>query len=150
MTPPPRLRPFPRASAPRRERLLLQVAIAVGGLVPVGAGLGGAVLGSRFLALGSVGAVPSDVSADSHVRYLSGLLLGLGLAFWAAIPTIERRGERVGLLTLLVAVGGLARLAAIPVQGLPGGPMLFGLGMELVVTPAIWLWQRRVARLYEG
>ena len=120
---------------------MLQVAIALGGFVPVGAGLGGAILGARMTGEDGAGA-----SLDSHVRYLSGLLLGIGLAYWEAIPTIEERTSRVRLLTAIVALGGLMRLVGILLVGSPGGPMLFGLGMELVVTPLLCLWQTRVAR----
>ena len=126
------------------ERLLLQGAIAIGGFVPVGAGLTGALLGAGMTGDGGHGA-----DLDSHVRYLSGLLLGIGLAFWEAIPQIERRGRRVKLLTAIVALGGLIRLIGILAVAVPGAPMLFGLAMELVVTPLICLWQRRLARRFD-
>ena len=126
--------------SPTLERRLLQAAIALGGLVPVGAGLSGALLGAGFVAAGA------GVSLDSHVRYLSGLLLGIGLAFWHAMPRIERRTGRVRLLTGLVVLGGLARLLGLAVEGAPSASMLFGLGMELVATPLLCLWQGRVAR----
>ena len=57
-----------------------------------------------------------------------------------------RQTACVRLLTLLVVVGGLMRLYGIATVGNPGGAMLFGLAMELVVTPALCLWQGRVAR----
>jgi hypothetical protein len=125
------------------ERRLLQITIAVAGFVPVGAGMLGAILGA-----GMTGARVADPSLDSHVRYLSGLLLGIGLAFWEAIPRIERRATRVRLLTALVVLGGLMRLVGALSVGMPGAPMLFGLGMELVATPLICLWQAHVARRY--
>lgn len=128
--------------SPAAERRLLQLAIAVGGFVPVLAGLDGGLLGSGMLGEGS----GTDPALDSHVRYLSGLLLGIGLAYWQAIPTIETRTARVRLLTALVALGGLMRLIGIFRAGYPGHSMLFGLCMELVVTPLICLWQWRVAR----
>ena len=128
------------------ERRALQIAIALAGLVPVFAGLEGMLSGAAM-----TGAVPPHdlpaVALDSHVRYLSGLLFALGLVFWASIPTIERQTARVRVLTLLVAVGGLARLYGIVRAGDPGAPMLFGLAMELGVTPALCLWQARVARM---
>ena len=131
------------------ERRALQLAIALAGIVPVFAGIEGALQGA-----GMTGAIlPHDLPAaaiDSHVRYLSGLLLALGLVFWASIPTIERQTARVRLLTLLVFVGGLMRLYGIATAGSPGGPMLFGLAMELGVTPALCFWQGRVARLYSS
>jgi hypothetical protein len=74
------------------------------------------------------------------------LLLAIGLVFWGCIPTIERRGRIVRLLTFIVAVGGLSRLLGVVLAG-DLGPMRWTLGMELVVTPLICLWQFRVERL---
>lgn len=126
------------------ERHLLQAVIALAGFVPVLAGLAGAFLGAAMTGEGAPG-----VSLDSNVRYLSGLLLGIGLAFWEAIPQIERRTNRVRLLTAIVFLGGLMRLVGIVMVAVPGPSMLFGLCMELVVTPLICLWQTRVARLFD-
>jgi hypothetical protein len=126
------------------SRRALQIVIALAGLVPVGAGLGGVLLGPRFAALG--GSDPHNLSLDSHFRYLSGLLLGLGLVFWLAIPTIERRGDLVRALTLIVFIGGLGRMLGLVAVGAPGLPMRLALIMELVVTPLICVWQWRVER----
>lgn len=123
-----------------REKRLLQIAVAVAGFIPVGAGFFGVTAGLAMVD------VPVDISADSHFRYLSGLLLGIGLAYWAMIPRIETHGDKVLLLTAIVFIGGLGRLLGLAINGPPDGPMLFGLAMELVVTPALCLWQRRVAR----
>ena len=49
----------------------------------------------------------------NHGRYLSGLLLAIGLAFWASIPAIEKHTARVRRLTALVVVGGLCRLLGV-------------------------------------
>ena len=123
------------------EKRLLQIAVAIGTLVPLSAGLSGALLG-----LAMVDEPGANISADSHYRYVSGLLLGIGLAFWTVIPNIERKGDRARVLTFLVVVGGLARLYGVLTVGVPSSPMLFGLTMELVVTPLLCLWQARVAR----
>ena len=123
-----------------RERLWLQIAIALGASVPVAAGLAGVLYGPAL-----VDAV-AGASGDSHFRYLSGLLLGIGLLFWSAIPRVEQRTSLIRALTLIVVVGGLARLCSLAVAGAPDAPMLFGLGMELIVTPLICLWQARVAK----
>lgn len=111
---------------PTLERRLLQLTIAVAGLVPVGAGGWGAL---------------GYWHDDSHSRYLSGLLLGIGLTFWWAIPTIERRGAIVRGLAVIVVIGGLARLAAAIQHG---APLSLPLAMELAVTPLIALWRERV------
>ena len=120
----------------RSNRAALQVVVAVCGLVPVGAGLAGMILGPRLAGLAA-----GDASLDSHFRYLSGLLLAVGLLYWAAIPTIERQGWLVRALTLIVVVGGLGRAMSALVVGEPDLPMRLALIMELGVTPAICLWQ---------
>ena len=114
----------------------LQIAVAASGIVPVSAGLAGIILGPSM-----GGAINPAADLDSHFRYLSGLLLGIGLAFWSTIPGIERKGAFFQLLTAIVFIGGLARLYGIAAEGLPGYPMIFGLAMEPAVTPMLCLWQ---------
>lgn len=128
-----------------RERRLLQRAVGIAGIVPVSAGLYGVLFGSVLTGDGGLG-----VSGDSHYRYLSGLLLGVGLLFWSCIPAIEEKTGRARLLTLVVVAGGLGRLAGLALSGIPSLPMLGALAMELVVTPALCLWQTRVAGIHAG
>lgn len=127
--------------AHERERRALQVVVAVLGLVPVLAGSAGIILGTH-----AFGGEIVSLSGDSHVRYLSGLLLAIGIAFWRTVPCIEHQGARFRLLTGLVFVGGLCRLAALAVAGIPGKMMISALCMEVIVTPLLALWRERVAR----
>jgi hypothetical protein len=122
------------------ETKLLQIAVAIAGGVPVAAGLAGALWGPAMLE-------PSGgASLDSHFRYLSGLLLAIGIGYWSTIPRIELAGGRFALLTLIVVCGGFFRAVGLLITG-PSDPwMLCALGMELVVTPLLYLWQGRVAR----
>lgn len=120
----------------------LQFAIALSGLIPVSAGLAGILLGP-----GMVGSLAtSSVSLDSHYRYLSGLLLGIGIGFWLTIPHVERQGRLVQLLTAVVVFGGMGRLCSLASAGIPSYPMLFGLFMELAVTPLLAIWQYSLAK----
>ena len=121
------------------ERRALQVAVAIAGIVPVAAGLAGVILGPALA--GGGGPVP----LDSHFRYLSGLLLGIGLVFWLQIPRIER-SPLFRWLAIIVFIGGLSRLYSLLSVGWPDAPMRFGLAMELGVTPLLALWRERVAR----
>ncbi len=117
---------------------MLRAAIFIGSLVPLSAGLAGAILGPGFA--GGASAV------ESHGRYLSGLLLGLGLlAAWCAAD-LRGRGAVFDALGFVVAVGGLARLLGAVVGGWPPAPHALALVMELLVTPALVLWRRRVFR----
>jgi len=127
------LRPF------LQERSLLQLCIIVGGFIPISAGLAGIFLGPDVLNA----AVSTEF--DSHFRYLSGLLFGVGLGFWSTVPHIEARGARFKLLGLIVFVGGCARLISLIAVGRPSAGMLGALTMELVVTPLLCWWQYRLS-----
>lgn len=118
----------------------LQIAVAIGGVIPVAAGLAGMLDGIRM-----VDDVAASASLDSHYRYLSGLLFGIGVSFWALIPNIEKRATLFRLLTILVFTGGLGRLTGLWIGAVPSLPMLAGLAMELIVTPLLCLWQARIA-----
>jgi Domain of unknown function (DUF4345) len=124
----------------RFERQALRVAVAIACLVPICAGSGGVVLGLRMM-----GSAPAG-DLDSHFRYLSGLLLGIGLGYASTIPRIEAHGRRFRLLTGIVVVGGLGRLISLLSIGPPSRVMLAALAMELVITPSLALWQWRGAR----
>jgi len=125
------------------ERRLLQAAVGLAALVPLAIGTLGLVEGPGMLRGIGVDA-PTDL--DSHFRYLSGLLAGIGLGFASCIPAIERSGARFRLLGLIVVLGGLGRLASLIAAGTPGEGHLFGLGMELGIVPLLMLWQARFAR----
>ena len=92
----------------------------------------------------------TGTEADSTGRYLSGLLLAIGLAFWATVPRIEAQGARFRLLTLIVLTGGIARLSGLVLVGVPTKGILAGLAMELVVTPGLAIWRERLERLCNG
>jgi hypothetical protein len=124
----------------RTERRSLQAAVLLAGLVPVLGGLAGVLRGAALLV-----EIPAGAYLDSHFRYLSGLLLGIGLLFWALVPAIERHGRTFRLLAGIVVLGGLARLFGVIVAGPPSRPMLLALVMELGVTPLLCLWQSRIA-----
>ena len=121
------------------EKRLLQIAVAAAGLVPVAAGALGALRPELLIA--------GPPHALTHGAYLSGLLLGIGLAFWSLVPAIERQGRVFTLLTGLVVLGGLARALTAARLGAWNLSVELPLVMELAVTPALWLWQRRVSSL---
>jgi len=127
------------------EKHALQVAVTIACLVPIGAGGAGVLLGPRMLGSGIVAAT----DLDSHFRYLSGLLLAIGLGYASTIPRIEMHGDRFRLLTCIVVVGGVGRLLSLLAIGAPSPVMLAALAMELLVTPGLALWQHRIARTTE-
>ena len=118
------------------EKRLLQAAVIVASLVPIAAGVSGVWQGPHA----------GGLDLDSHFRYLSGLLLAIGFGYLSTVPRIETHGERFRLLTFIVVMGGIGRLVSLLAVGQASGIMSGALAMELVVTPALALWQARVAR----
>lgn len=117
---------------------MLPVAIRVAALVPLLAGGAGVLWGGGFLG------EAAGPATDSHLRYLSGVLLGLGLlALWCA-AALPRRAAVFQALCAVVTLGGLARLAGLALAGVPPWPHLLALGTELGIVPLLWLWSRRV------
>jgi peptidoglycan/LPS O-acetylase OafA/YrhL len=121
---------------PQARMTALPNAIRLAALVPLLAGGAGVVLGAGFLG------GPAGAATDSHLRYLSGVLLGLGLlALWCAAD-LQRRGQAFQALCAVVTLGGLARLAGLFVA-VPPWPHLLALVMELGVVPLLWIMARR-------
>ena len=124
------------------ERGHLQKAIALAALVPIVSGLYGVIFGP------AITGERLGISGDSHYRYLTGLLFGIGLLFWSCVPNIESTGPRFRLLAGLVFVGGLSRFLGMTLTGVPSLYMLGALCMELIVTPILVIWQWRIARAF--
>ena len=76
------------------EKRTLQACVAVAGLVAVWAGAWGV--------LNNLGGHGGGLA--SHERYLSGLLLAIGLAFWTTVADIEGKPERFRLLRLIAVM----------------------------------------------
>lgn len=121
------------------ERRLLRLVLLVLSLSPLGIGSLGMIRGAEWLGTAST-------NLDSHFRYLSGIFFGLGLALLSCIPRIETMTTRFRWVAGLVVIGGLARLGGLFAQGTPGRGHVIGLGLELIVTPLLVLWQARLAR----
>ena len=122
------------------QRKLLQIAVAVAGFIGVSFGFAGVVFGIAFTDMFDDGTV------DSSVRFYKGMLLAVGLIYWSCIPEIERRGERISLVTLILVCGAASRLMAVIGHGVANLGVLLSLVAGLVLVPLLWLWQRHVAQ----
>lgn len=131
-----------RESSASKEKRALQAVVAVCSLIPIAAGAGGILLGPAFLG----NSVVDSPDLDGHFRYLSGLLMGIGVAYALAVPGIERRRKRFILLGGIVVLGGFGRLVSVLKTGAPPPIMIGALAMELLVVPVITLWQMHISR----
>lgn len=122
-----------------KSKLFLQVTIAIAACVPVFAGVYGVI--------NNVGIISeATILNDNHIRYLSGLLLAIGLAFWSFIPKIETKTTKIRLLTFIVFVGGLSRAFGTVFHGELTPSIVFALTMELIITPLICFWQKKISQ----
>ncbi len=93
------------SNAGMNEARLLRIAVAAACMVPIIAGGASVLLGPAM-----VGLDIASITADSHYRYLSGPLLGIGVLFLTTVPRIETSTARFRLLAIIVIGGGLGRL----------------------------------------
>jgi hypothetical protein len=121
------------------QRFILQAMTAFGGLVLLAIGLCGVLLGVQFLH--GAGTVP----VDNHFRFMSGVIAGVGFAFLCSLRHIERHRDRFAVLSFAIFIGGLAHLYSVLLHGVPSIGTMFGLFMELIYTPLLWLLHRHVA-----
>jgi hypothetical protein len=121
------------------ERKLLQAAVAVAGFAGVMLGLTGVLFGTLHTDLSG------DVVLDSYVRFGKGVLLATGLVYWSCIPRIEFCGDRLSLVTFILALGTVSRLFSAVGHGVPTLGIIANLIAGLILVPLLWLWQRRIA-----
>ncbi len=115
----------------------LQLVVGMLALVPIMAGVAGIWSGPAFLQLEK----PWPADLDSHFRFLSGVFIALGIAWYSCIPDIGNKTGRFRLLAALTFSGGMARLLSLFIAGAPSAGHQAGLCIELVVVPLLVLWQ---------
>lgn len=118
------------------EKLGFQIVLAAAACVPVFGGIYG-------LLNGISGAAPD---LQSHYHYLSGLLLGIGIAFATCALDPETKTARFQTLVGIVLLGGLARLGYSLTSGTFTPVIWFTLFMELAAPVLMACWQLRIAR----
>lgn len=123
------------------ERRLLQIALAIVGLVAILFGVTGVFFGTSLSGVATIG-----VTMEGYVRFIKGVLIAAGLLYWSAIPQVEKRGERIAVVTFILMFGAAGRLLAVIGHGFPTVGLVVSLVGELVVVPMIWLWHRRFVR----
>jgi hypothetical protein len=128
---------------PDRERGLFKVVVLVATLVPIIAGAAGVLTGPEMIK----GVATGSPDLDSHFRYLSGLLLGIGFGFAVCVVNLERRAALFRALAFIVVLGGLGRLLGAALNGLPTTPHRFAFVMELLVVPLLIVWLNRIERI---
>jgi predicted membrane channel-forming protein YqfA (hemolysin III family) len=126
----------------RKSRL--QLASALLGAIPIMTGIIG-MFGISDPLYASAGLPPSPL-LDSNLRFFSGVWLGLGVAMYWIIPTIEKQTLLFRALWVMIFIGGIGRLISMLMVGLPPAPFIGFTALEIVGAPLLVLWQSRVSR----
>ena len=122
----------------------LQIATGLLGIIPVATGLLGmmGVHDPVYVAAD----VPPIVLLDTNLRFFSGVWVGVGLALWWLIPTIQRQTVLFRVLWGMIFIGGIGRLLSMIMLAWPPIPFVVFTAIEIVGAPLFIWWQSRVAR----
>jgi len=128
---------------PHQSLVAFRLVVAVLALIPITAGAAGVMFGLSFPGFDLDAGNPD---AQSHFRFLSGIFLAIGLAYWSVALGLGDWLRRFQLLAILTIAGGLARAASLPLDGTPSLGHQIGLGMELGAVPLLLFWCRQLEK----
>lgn len=83
---------------------------------------------------------------DSHIRFLGGLWMGMGLLFIFAARNLERHQNVVKFALALIFLGGLARFSQMQLDITFGKEIVGSLVAELVGMPLLYFWLSRTLK----
>ena len=130
------------------SKIALQIVMGVLALIPVASGVLGlmGVEDPVYVAAG----VPPVVLLDTNLRFYSGVWLGLGLAFYWLIPTIERQTVLFRAIWAMIFLGGIGRLLSMTLLASPPVAFVAFTALEIVGAPLFIWWQSRVSNQSNG
>jgi len=89
---------------------------------------------------------PRALLLDTNLRFFSGVWLGLGLALFWLIPSIERQTILFRAIWGAIFVGGIGRVLSIVSVGTPPASFIFFTMLEVLGAPLFIYWQHQVAQ----
>jgi hypothetical protein len=124
------------------ELKAFRIIVANLALIPISAGAAGVIFGLSFPGFE---VQVQNPDASSHFRFLSGIFLAMGLAYWTVALGLGDWLARFQFLAVLTIAGGLARGVSLFVDGTPSLGHQIGLGMELIIVPMLFFWSIRLS-----
>lgn len=131
------------------SKKVLQTVLGVLGLIPLLTGGIDLFLGASALNLVGAGISPDlleNIVLDSQIRFLGSIWLGVGIALYWCLPTIENQSTLFRLLIGSIFLGGIGRLTSAFLVGIPPNQFLAATGLELIGMPLLILWQSSISR----
>ena len=90
--------------------------------------------------------IPANALLDSNLRFFGGVWLGLGLALYWLIPSIERQTVLFRVVWGMIFLGGIGRLLSMIFLGAPPLPFVGFTALEIIGPPFFIWWQARLER----
>ena len=90
--------------------------------------------------------IPANALLDSNLRFFGGVWLGLGLALYWLIPSIERQTVLFRVVWGMIFLGGIGRLLSMVFLGAPPLPFVGFTALEIIGAPFFIWWQARLER----
>jgi Domain of unknown function (DUF4345) len=93
----------------------------------------------------TVGVSP-NVLLDTNLRFYSGVWIGLGVALFWLIPTIERQTVLFRVLWGMIFLGGVGRLLSMILFGWPPVAFVAFTAIEIVGAPLFIWWHSKAVK----
>ncbi len=130
------------------EKRILQIIIAIVGVVPILTGLMGILppgVSDKFYGISLNDTIQGNIILDSNYRYYSGLWFGLGVIMFWIVPSIEKQKTALRIISTMIFIGGIGRVMSMITFGIP--PALFILFTVLeLLFPLLILLQNRISK----
>jgi Domain of unknown function (DUF4345) len=132
----------------KMSKKILQIVLAVLGLIPILTGVLDLVLGASSLNLDGALLSPevvNNIVLDSQIRFLGSIWLGFGIILYWMLFSIEKQTILFRLVAGSIFLGGIGRLTSAFLVGLPPILLIAATVLELVGMPLLVLWQSLIS-----
>jgi hypothetical protein len=92
--------------------------------------------------------LPANLILDSNLRFLNAMSIAVALSFYYITTVIEKETIGCRIICSAIFMGGIGRLVSVYDLGLPPGPFIIFLFLELISPIIIVFWQQKLASQY--
>ena len=135
----------PRQSSERSLRVTLRCFC----VLPLATGLADVLTGVAPLVAAGARIAPTtaaDPTLASQIGFWGAIWFGYGVGLWWAAGDVCGRAVAVRIAVAVLFLSGLAQALAWARFGAPAVPLVGAAVLELVGSPLVWAWHRRVVR----